>query len=164
MKSNLGADTVKHLKYLRYVVLHKWYVFVACCKLGIPLRGIVHDWSKFLPSEWMPYAEFFYGPYSWERGSESRPPQSVDDAFDMAWNHHQKRNKHHWQYWIRFGDDGTIRTFAMPDRYRKEMLADWRGAGAALGKPDTLGWYRENRRKMQMHPGTRAWIEAQLGY
>jgi hypothetical protein len=48
-------------KYFKYVVKHKWYVFVACCKQGIIWRGIIHDMSKFLPSEFIPYARFFHG-------------------------------------------------------------------------------------------------------
>jgi hypothetical protein len=51
----------KHLKYLKYVLTHKWYVLLKCIELGIPWRGIVHDLSKFLPSEWSPYVEYFYG-------------------------------------------------------------------------------------------------------
>ena len=26
-------------------------------------------------------------------------PSDVDYNFDVAWNHHQKNNPHHWQYW-----------------------------------------------------------------
>ena len=53
---------MKHLKYLCYVLRHKWYVFIECCKLGIPVRGLVHDLSKFRPSEWFPYANFIHKP------------------------------------------------------------------------------------------------------
>lgn len=62
----------KHLGYLRYVLIHKLYVFVA----GFALRGldpwfllrlVIHDASKFRPSEWRPYATFFYSepPSAW---------------------------------------------------------------------------------------------------
>jgi hypothetical protein len=143
---------MKHLKYLSYVLRHKWYVFVECCKMGIPLRGLLHDISKFLPSEWFPYANYFYG-------KKHRP----DPAFDFAWLLHQKRNPHHWQWWILQEDEGDVKIFPMPDKYRKEMLADWRGAGKALGKPDTKAWYLANKDRMILHPETRAWIEEQLG-
>ena len=52
----------------------------------------------------------------------------------------------------------------MPDKYRREMLADWMGAGRALGKPNTLEWYTANQGKITLHPETRQWIEEQLGY
>ena len=51
---------MKLLKYLKYVIKHKWYTFVECCRLGIPWLGIIHDLSKFLPSELFTYAEWFY--------------------------------------------------------------------------------------------------------
>lgn len=51
----------------------------------------------------------------------------------------------------------------MPDVFRREMLADWRGAGRALGYPDTKAWYVKNRDNIHLHPETRAWVEKQLG-
>lgn len=67
------------MRYLRYVILHKLYVLAG----GIAVyashrrnntttgrfpsatrwlwRLLVHDWSKFRPSEWRPYAAYFYG-------------------------------------------------------------------------------------------------------
>ena len=153
---------MKHLRYLRYVIRHKWFVFAECCKLDIPWRGILHDLSKFGPPEWFPYAEFFYGEYCWQRGSELRPPKHIDDAFDLAWLHHLHYNPHHWQYWIRHGDDGGIRVFPMPLMYASEMVADWRGAGRAQGKPDTAAWYLENKDKMTLHENTRRYVESLL--
>jgi len=96
-------------KYLKYVLKHKWYVFIECCKMGIPLRGLLHDLSKLLPSEFIPYARYFYG--TWMEESEwhgdkrnyvpwERTEMGISEAFDLAWLKHQKRNKHHWQYWL----------------------------------------------------------------
>lgn len=162
----------KHWQYLRYVMRHKWYVFVWCCNYGLPWAGIVHDLSKFSPAEWGPYADKFYGGPWPERHygdwrnylGEKYTQEWVDMRFDAAWNHHQKRNAHHWQYWMLMEDSGKVRCLPMPDRYRREMLADWRGAGMAInGKDDTQGWYLKNRAKMQLHPHTRRWVEHQLG-
>ena len=182
----------KHLKYLSYVMRHKWFVFVECCKLGIPFRGLVHDLSKFSPSEWFPYANFFY------RTENTRDPSKlgvsfadlnklfakiisvqhrqefsstgyyhkvgIDEAFDLAWLKHQKRNPHHHQFWLLPEDSGGTKVLEMPLEYRKEMLADWRGAGKAQGRPDTLAWYIANRDKMRLGPDTRAWIDHQLNF
>ena len=53
-----------HALYLRYLLRHKWFVFQAGRKTGAPLwRLILHDWSKFTPAEWAPYARMFYGPF-----------------------------------------------------------------------------------------------------
>lgn len=156
---------VKYFKYLSYVVRHKYYVFIECCKLGIPWRGLVHDLSKLLPSEFIPYANFFYGNNKRIRDKTGyyKPTDTGDTAFDFAWLLHQKRNKHHWQWWILPEDKGGVKVFPMPDVYRKEMLADWRGAGKAQGKPDTKAWYLANSHNMQLHPETRTWVERQLG-
>ena len=145
----------RHLQYLKYILRHKWYVFLAGCKLGIPLLALVHDWSKFKPSEWLPYARTFYN----KDGSKC---YQEHPEFTLAWNHHQKRNKHHWQYWMITWDRGDTECLPMPDRYRREMLADWIGAGRALGKPDTAGWYEANRDNIKLHPETRHWLALQL--
>lgn len=52
----------KHWMYFKYLMKHKLFVFLAGLRLKVPLwRLAVHDWSKFLPSEWIPYANYFYG-------------------------------------------------------------------------------------------------------
>ena len=150
-------------KYLWAVLRHKWFVFLECRKLGIPWLGIIHDLSKFLPSEFGPYARYFYGPYP--RDDEHKPV-SVVTGFNVAWLHHQHRNRHHWQRWLLTMDSARgsdkIVPFPMPDRYRKEMLADWRGAGRAYGNSNTAEWYRENRDQIQLDAETRYWLEKRL--
>lgn len=122
--------------------------------MGITWRGIVHDMSKFLPCEWFPYVEHFYG------------SGKNDEEFDAAWLHHQKFNKHHWQYWLLQKDSGECVPMKMPIEYVKELLADWRGVTRAFGKPveDTTKWYIDNKDKMILHPETRRFIESSLFY
>lgn len=98
--------------------------------------------------------------------AEVGDPNAVSDAFDRAWLHHQKvGGKHHWQYWILPLDDGGFRALEMPDRYRREMVADWRGAGKAItGTDDVLPWYAANRDRMILHDNTRAWVEGTIGF
>lgn len=157
-----------YLKYLRYVIRHKWFVFIECCKLGIPLLGIVHDWSKLLPSEFIPYARHFYGSgHDIKRGRDStgyyKPTNTGDLAFDWAWFLHQKRNRHHWQWWVLpTGDPQQDDVLRMPLRYRKEMLADWRGAGRALGTPNTRAWFYKHSGSLRLDGETRIWIVRQL--
>ena len=164
----------KFFKYLWYVMRHKYFVFIECCKLGIPFQGLTHDLSKLLPSEWIPYANFFYGKYLTPdeiqssaieyRITQPESTESVKNKFDIAWLHHQHRNRHHHQYWLLRNDDGTITALPMPDKYREEMLADWHGAGMAInGINETAKWYLENKKKMTLHELTREWIEIQLG-
>lgn len=144
---------MKHFKYASYVIRHKWYVFIECCKCGMPIRGILHDLSKLLPSEWFPYANYFYG---------NNRSVAVDKAFDFAWLLHQKRNRHHWQWWMLPEDDGGTKILPMSYEARLEMIADWRGAGKAMRKPNTNAWYFKNCKRIQLHPDTRYWVESIL--
>lgn len=149
---------LRHWQYLKYVLRHKWFVFRACWDLGVPLWiAIVHDWDKFLPDEWIPYARTFYDK-SGNKQYKEYP------AFSTAWNAHQKRNKHHWQYWMLTWDRGETECLPMPDVYIREMVADWRGAGKALGKPNTCEWYYANRDKIQLHPASRKRVEELIKY
>lgn len=163
-----------HLDYFKYVLMHKGFVFLNCCALGIPWRGIIHDWSKFLPCEWLPYVRKFDMPeqpsvftfHGDERNrlglAGFRFKEDVDAEFDAAWLHHQHTNKHHWQHWVLRKDNGETHILRMPDVSMREMLADWRGAGRALGFPDTYGWYMKNRANILLHAQTREWIEKEL--
>lgn len=161
----------KHWQYLQYVARHKWFVLLEGFKLGVPLwQLLIHDWQKFMPVEWFPYVETFYGGEpSPRRADGGYDPNALGEAFDRAWNHHQKFGPHHWQYWILPLDDGGTKVLAMPDKFRREMVADWRGAGRAIKghgpeavHGETLKWYAANSGNMQLHPDTRAWVEAQL--
>lgn len=139
----------KHLKYLRYLILHKWHVGRACFRNGLYWQGIIHDWSKFLPSEWVAYADFFYGDDIKDR-----------DAFDRAWLLHQHRNPHHWQHWVLRNDNGTEVALAMPSKYALEMVCDWEGAGMVIaGTRDWPAWFEKNRGKMKLNPNTTLAIE-----
>ena len=145
----------KHWLYLQYVLRHKWFVLIECRRRGLWWRGLMHDMSKFRPSEWVAYVNYFYG-------ASSDHNYRVNEAFNLAWLHHQHRNLHHWQYWVLKEDEGGHKVLPMPHAYRTEMLCDWFGAGRAQGHPDTRGWYLENRGSMNLHPDTRAWVETEL--
>jgi len=159
----------KYLKYLSYVIRHKWFVFIECYRLGEIWRGIWHDMSKFLPSEFIPYARYFYGEYpSWEFTKYepyypySLTKEGISEAFDLSWLLHQHRNPHHWQHWILREDDGGTKFIDIPSKYIQEMLCDWSGAGRAItGKNDPLectSWYLNNYDKIQVSKMTRTEI------
>lgn len=192
----------KYLKYLWYVIRHKWFVFLACCHRRMYWLGIIHDWSKLLPSEFFPYAKHFYGKgkrnccgckHIWgsqcgingsgigqgEQASDCKdyikkeardqtgyykPTDTGDPDFDFAWLLHQKRNRHHWQWWILPEDEGGVKILQMQGRYVAEMLCDWLGASRAQRSGSSVpDWYSANGRKMQLHTITRDVIEYALG-
>lgn len=159
---------MKHIKYLKYVLRHRWFVFLECTKEDHFWLGLLHDWSKLLPSEFFPYAEHFYGKgkditSGRDKTGYYRVGDSSDSKFNFAWLLHQKRNKHHWQWWILPMDDGTTKVFDMPVKYMIEMICDWRGAGRAQGnKTAVVEWYEKNKDKMTLSSSTRSWIEFEL--
>ncbi len=157
------ADLKAHWQYLKYVLRHKWYVLIECWRVGLYWRGIKHDWAKFLPSEWFAYVNFFFRGISSLKSGGSIAKKATPE-FEMAWNHHLNFNDHHWQYWVRIGDDGTTKPLLMPKVCQLEMVCDWKGAGKALGKPDTLAWYTINRDKIMLHPETRILVEQYLDF
>ena len=146
-----------YLKYLAYLLKHKWYVGKECLRYSLYKRAITHDLSKFLPSEFIPYAKYFYGPYC----------EKVSDQFDIAWLKHQHRNSHHWQYWNLREDSGTFVVIEMPEDDVKEMVCDWIGAGMCRNPSDnpleeTRRWYLKNKDNMLFHPNTRLRVEQLL--
>lgn len=169
-----GAESLSpHIRYLAYILLHKAFVAAECRRLGLSwTTAILHDYQKFAPVEWFPYVNTFYGGDSGPRRADGGyDPNAQGEAFARAWNHHQKNGPHHWQYWISPQDDGGDKVLEMPEKYRMEMLADWRGAGRAIKghgpeqvPEETLKWYTANRDNMQLHPKTRARVEEAVGY
>lgn len=144
---------MKHLKYLKYVLIHKWFVFIAGRALGVSLwRIIKHDWSKFTPTEWFAYANYFYT----DNGDLLK--------FRKAWLHHIHKNDHHPQHHILINDDDGTTPLPMTEQQIREMLADWFSAGHTqylvnedLNKvfPDMLRWWSERGSHYIYHDETR---------
>jgi hypothetical protein len=155
-----------HLSHLRDLLRHKWHVFEACRGMGVPLhRAIVHDWSKFTPTEWAGYVHTFYHPDGSKRdvrdSTGAYNPAAISEQFDYAWLHHQ-RNRHHWQAWVVIGDGGELKPLRIPETYAREMVADWIGAGRTYGNRDTRAWFAKNRQNMVLHPVTESYLRSLL--
>lgn len=159
----------RHLQYLRYLANHKYHVFVAGWALGVSLwRLIKHDWTKFTPSEWGAYTEFFYGADSVKIEATGGPkgmktPAAVRDRFDRAWLSHQRRNDHHFQHYILHEDSGDVKVLEMGDMAVREMVADWFGAGRAItGKWEAQDWFYKNRGNILLNRKTLYVVEDYL--
>jgi hypothetical protein len=139
---------LKHLRYLCYVLRHKFYVWQYGRRLGVSWRRLLlHDLSKFRPSEWFAYVERFHGP---------QPPSPATlERFRAAWRLHATFNDHHPECWL--GASGP-----MPEECVREMVADWCAAGVAQGKPDHLAWYGSWDGKDKLHPDARVLAERLL--
>ena len=147
---------MKHLRYLRYVLRHKWFVFLECFRAGLIWRGIVHDLSKFSLTEWGPYVEKFYG--------DNQDGRLTKIDFRDAWEHHYEHNDHHWEHWLWDGEQlGLGDCNGMPRLAILEMLADWRAMARTVGNGDAAEWYLQNRDRIKLEPRTRAIVEDELG-
>ena len=88
--------------HLKTVLIHKYWVFYYCCKLGIPWQGITHDLSKFSWTEFSESVKYYQG------GTKSPIPVIKEkNGYSKAWQHHKGRNPHHYEYWTDNYDSGT---------------------------------------------------------
>jgi hypothetical protein len=163
---------IYYWRHFKDILQHKMLVFQECQRLGLPLWvGILHDLSKFLPSEFVPYMDYLerMGEFPHDKdmpmvtwlGKNPKTKESVKVAFAMACQLHYRRNKHHWNSYVK---DGIADP--MPELYRLEMLADWWAVARALGNESPLAWYTMMKQegRIVLHPETEAWIEKELGY
>ena len=112
-----------------------------------------HDASKYEDEEFYPYLYHFY---------PSQAGQDNEIAYDRAWNHHQKHNPHHWQYWILQKDSGKQVILDMPEIYVIEMLCDWSSFQYKNPESTANKWYADNKDKMILSETTRNIIEKYL--
>jgi len=133
--------------YFKYVLEHKKNVFKTCWSKGLYKHAITHDLSKFSSQEFVSYAKYFY-----------INKEEFKQEFDKAWEHHYKNNPHHWDYWL--DENGVPKT--IPDRYLRQMIADWEGMSLKFG--DTAQeYYLNNYKKIKLDRDTRIKLEMMLG-
>lgn len=145
----------KMIKHFLLVCRHKSEVFKNCLRCGIPFRGLVHDLSKFSPSEFFESARYYQG---------NRSPIAVcraNEGKSLAWLHHKGINRHHIEYW--HDEDCAVHPM-MPYKYAVECICDKLAATKtyADGKyaPDMpiKHWIKYGSRAA-CNPKTRAFIE-----
>lgn len=110
-------------KHIITIIKHKHYVFINMTKCGYPIRGLLHDMSKFSFVEFSESVKFFQGNRSPIEAAKE------DHGYSLAWLHHRGRNPHHSQYWcdISFG---KVIPCEIPFKYLVELICD----GIAAGK------------------------------
>jgi hypothetical protein len=165
------VSPMKHFKYLKYLLRHKWYVAIECWKRGLYLHAFTHDLSKFRLSEWFPYVEYFYGNWNRDEPDDFRywmGRDKVQRPFDRAWLDHQHRNQHHWQHWVLKEDEGQIKALPISHKVILQMVCDWIGASKAIRGKDANAaeWYKKVHGGMQqfMHDASRVDFEKLIGY
>ena len=118
------------------ITRHKWVVFKLCCKVGQPWRGLVHDLSKYSPTEFWEGVKYFNGKHSPITDAKK------DKGYSQAWLHHKGRNKHHTDYWVDLS--APDKTPIIPYQYVAEMLCDKLAAGMVYKGKDWTKEYELN--------------------
>ena len=110
---------MRFFSHLKTVIRHKNAVFLHCCKAGIPVRGFLHDLSKFSPVEFLNGVKYYQGTRS------PNEEEREENGYSLAWMHHKGRNRHHFEYW---NDVSPVtkryEPVKMPLKYFKEMFCD----------------------------------------
>lgn len=118
---NMAGKVVKHFLLISK---HRWIVFKLAVKAGIPWRGLIHDLSKYSPTEFFESIKYYNG---------KRSPILVcreQNGYSKAWLHHKGRNKHHFEYWEDLSKTERIGVFP-PYKYIVEAVCDKIAAGMA---------------------------------
>jgi len=135
MSAGIKAENV--LKHFLTISEHKLEVMKGCFKTGLYLQGILHDLSKYTPSEFLVGARYYQG---------DRSPNNAEreeKGYSSSWLHHKGRNKHHYEYWVDYNSIRDVREKSeltipvkMPLKYVIEMMMDRIAASKIYNKKD----------------------------
>lgn len=156
---------MKAWQHLRTINHHKYLVMRHCFKVGLYRQGLLHDLSKYSPTEFLVGCKYYQG---------NRSPNNAEreaTGYSKAWLHHKGRNKHHYEYWIDYSvnpEEGIVGQ-KMPTRYVIEMFMD-RVAASKTYQGDRykdchpLEYYKQGAAKLgkMIHPETAALLHKLL--
>ena len=149
----------KHLKTINH---HKWLVMKNCFRLGMYKQGLLHDLSKYSPTEFLVGVKYYQG---------NRSPNNAereDKGYTSAWLHHKGRNKHHLEYWLDYDlVNGGVTGMKMPVKYVVEMFCDRIAASRNYNKDAytdrmPLEYFQKGKAKALLHPESAALLEKLL--
>lgn len=156
---------MKAWKHFKTINKHKIKVTLTCFRVGLYKQGLLHDLSKYSPVEFMVGAKYFQG------DSSPNNMERKEKGYSSAWLHHKGRNKHHFEYWIDYGDgdDHSIQGLKMPKQYVVEMFIDrmcacknYQGTDYSLKSP--LVYYENGKKNFDhmVHEDTTELLEKLL--
>jgi hypothetical protein len=111
---------IKPWEHFKTITEHKMLVMKYCFRVGLYKQGLLHDLSKYSPTEFLVGCKYYQG---------TRSPNNAereDTGYSMSWLHHKGRNKHHYEYWIDYSanqGEGIV-GLKMPTKYVVEMFLD----------------------------------------
>ena len=155
---------MKAWEHFKTITTHKLLVMKYCFQVGLYWQGLVHDLSKYSPTEFWRGARYYQG---------NRSPNDEErrtKGYSLAWMHHKGRNKHHYEYWTDYqlgAPAGTMAGVKMPLRYVVEMFCDRVAAariynGEHYTRDMPLRYFLKGKEHINMHPETRALLEKLL--
>ena len=125
-----GADWIMHfIGHFKTITRHKILVAKGCFKLGLYYQGIMHDMSKYSPTEFLVGVKYYQGTAS------PNNAERMEEGISMSWLHHKGRNKHHFEYWIDYSidkDHPGLVGMKIPKKYMAEMFVDRVSAGKIM--------------------------------
>ena len=147
------------VKHFMTITRHRHQVIKNCYKAGILMQGLLHDLSKYSPSEFFVGAKYYQG---------NRSPNEAEReayGYSKAWMHHKGRNRHHFEYWTDY-DPKTkeLTPVEMPLKYVKEMFCDRVAASKIyLGDKYTdeapINYFLKGKGRRLIHPKTSDLLE-----
>ncbi len=148
--------------HFRVITRHRHLVMRHCFRAGIPFRGLLHDLSKYSPTEFIPSARYFQGNRS--------PNEKARELFgySAAWMHHKGRNRHHYEYWVDYNPrEKKDMPVEMPKKFVIEMFCDRMAASKVYSRENytddfPLRYYEKGNTAALLHPKTAACIEELL--
>ncbi len=153
---------MKAWQHLKTILHHKNLVRKGCFKVGLYKQGIMHDWSKYTPTEFLVGCRYYQGTAS------PNNAERADKGYSSAWLHHKGRNKHHLEYWIDYAaDTGYMTGMRMPTKYVVEMFIDRISASKNYQHENytdrsPLEYYEKGKGHYIMHEETRSLLEQLL--
>lgn len=150
--------------HFKTITKHKWMVMKYCFRIGLYKQGLLHDLSKYCPSEFFIGCKYYQG----DRSPNNAEREST--GVSTAWLHHKGRNKHHFEHWVDYSLDGkhVIMGAKMPKKYVAEMVMDRISASRtylkdAYNDAQPLAYYMESADKLWfVHPETKRDLKALL--
>lgn len=159
-KQDLKNNAINHFKT---ITNHKLLVMKYCFKAGLYKQGLLHDMSKYTPTEFIAGVKYYQGFRS------PNNAQKEAEGSSTSWLHHKGRNKHHYEYWIDYSleDPEHLHGMRMPVRYVVEMFCDRIAAsriykGDAYTDSDPLNYYYRRCEYYVIHPETKALLHKLL--
>ena len=160
--------TWKKIKgHLKTITEHKLLVMRHCFKIGLYRQGIMHDLSKYMPSELLMGFMYYDDGKSSPNNGERR-----DKGYSNAWMHHKGRNRHHFEYWTDYSLHPSeakhhLQAVEMPRKYVAEMLLDRICASKNYNKEsytqqDPLSYFEHGKSHYLLHPQTEKELHGML--